>query len=227
MSRLSGALARVAASEVVAMTRVGLAPLNRFHPLPAPSPRSGWRPVVLVHGFLGHPSMMRPLARRLLEEGAPEVVLLGYPSLRLSLEGIVDRISATVKPLTVDGPVHLVGHSLGAVAARAYTKQMGGHEHVGQFVSLGGPHRGTSLYRFVPPWLRPALSPRGRWPELLNEGPERVPTTIIRAAYDHQVFPPERAHLPGVTEVVLQDYGHNGILLAPEAHDAVIQALQP
>jgi alpha-beta hydrolase superfamily lysophospholipase len=179
----------------------------------------------MVHGFLGHPGMFIPLERRLRAEGFHLTQRLSYPSTQLSLEQICDRIAASAKALAHEGPVDLVGHSLGAVACRTWLKQLGGAPFVRRFVSLGGPHAGTSLYRLVPPWLRPALSPRGRWAELNALGEEPVPTTVIRAAYDHQVFPPRRAAIAGVEEIVLARYGHNGILHAPAAHDAVVAAL--
>jgi pimeloyl-ACP methyl ester carboxylesterase len=200
-------------------------PFAVLRPLPKPSARPQRFPVVLVHGFMGHPEMMRPLARRLLSEGWPRVDRVGYPSLRVDLEAVVASIAAAVIPLAEQGPVDLVGHSLGGLACRAWIKELGGHQFVRRFVSLGTPHAGTSLYRVVPTPLRDAFDPRGVWVRKLAEGPEPVPTTVIRARYDHQVLPPERGSIPGVREIVLQGYGHNGLLWARPAHDAVLSAL--
>ena len=44
-------------------------PLARLHRLPDAQPAAHRRPAVLLHGFMGHGDMMRPLARRLLEKG--------------------------------------------------------------------------------------------------------------------------------------------------------------
>jgi len=215
----------VVAREVLSTLRTGLLPLARLRALPSPDPRPELRPVVLVHGFLGHPEMFRPLTWRLLEEGFPQVVRVAYPSTRLHLEEIVEEIAARVADLGHRRKVDLVGHSLGAVACRAWLKAFGGAKHVERFVSLGGPHAGTSFYRLVPRPLRPAMDPRGPWVQRLSEGREPVPTVVIRARYDHQVFPPQRGAIPGAREVVLHGFGHNGLLWSPEAHDAVIQAL--
>ena len=170
--------------------------------------------------------MFRPLHRRLLLEGFGHVARVGYPSTRLSLAEITDLIDEAVVPLAAEGPVDLVGHSLGAVACRAYLKVMGGERHVRRFVSLGGPHAGTSLFRLAPPKLWEVLDPRGPWVKRLASGEEPVPTTVIRARYDHQVLPPRRATLPGTTEVVLGGHGHNGLLWSRRAHDEVIRALR-
>lgn len=215
---------RTAASEVWYTARAAGAVVPVW-PLPPPHATAEHPPVVLVHGFLGHDGMLRPLARHLLEAGFPEVHCIRYPSTRLALQDIVDRIAAVVKPLAVHGPVDLVGHSLGAVASRAFVKHYGGDAWVRRLVCLGGPHSGTALYRAVPPWLQPALDPRGPWVERLAEGPEPVPTTVIRAAYDHQVFPPRRGSIAGVGEVVVTHRGHNGLLWSLEAHQAVVAAL--
>jgi pimeloyl-ACP methyl ester carboxylesterase len=218
----------VAVTELVSSVRCACWPVARWiHPLPEPPRDERHRPVVLVHGFLGHPDMFRPLQRRLYEAGFGTVARVGYPSTTSTLERIVDRVDQVCAPLAArHGPVDLVGHSLGAVACRAYLKVFGGDRQVRRFVSLGGPHAGTSLYRFVPPALREVLDPRGPWVERLGRGPEPVPTTVIRAAWDHQVLPPVRASLPGIREIVLSGRGHNGLLWSRTAHRALIEVLE-
>jgi pimeloyl-ACP methyl ester carboxylesterase len=181
--------------------------------------------VVLVHGFLGHEEMFRPLIRRLHHAGFPATETVGYPSLRVTPEQLAQRIADVVEPLAGTEKVDLVGHSLGAVGCRLYLKLFGGDRYVRKFVSLGGPHAGTSMFRFTPPWLRPLFDPSGPWVRRLAEGPEPVPTMVIRARYDHQVLPPRRAALDGVHEVVLSRIGHNGLLWSKRAHEAVLAAL--
>ncbi|MCB9681440.1 MAG: hypothetical protein H6733_08200 [Alphaproteobacteria bacterium] len=212
--------------EAGAIARGGLLVLTGGGPLPAPHPVEGAVPVVLVHGYLAAPALLRPLARRLLDAGVPAVAFVGYPSFGVRLPDIVARIADQARPLAAaHGAVDLVGHSLGAVACRAWIKDGDGARVVRRFVSLGGPHAGTSLHRFVPGALGEALDPRGPWVARLADGDEPVPTTVVRARYDHQVFPPQRARIDGVHEVVLAGHGHNGLLFAREAHDAVVRAL--
>lgn len=220
------ALPFTATTELVAHVRSAAWPLARWiHPLPPPPPGDARPPVVLVHGYLGHPDMFRPLQRALYAEGFGRVVRVGYPSTRLPLDRIAARIEQAVLPLAADGPVDLVGHSLGAVACRAWLKVFGGHRYVRRFVSLGGPHAGTALFRLAPPTLWEVLDPRGPWVSRLAQGDEPVETTVIRARYDHQVLPPVRASLPGVREIVLSGHGHNGLLWSRTAHRAVIDVL--
>jgi triacylglycerol lipase len=219
------AIPKVIVRETTASLRAALEPLmGGFRQLPpaAPSTRP---PVVMVHGYLGHPHVFRSLSRRMLNEGWSRIVRVRYPSTRLGLGEIAGIIHEAVAPLTESGPVDLVGHSLGAVACRAYLKVFDGQRHVRRFVSLGGPHAGTIMFRFSPPKLWPILNPEGTWVRRLAEGAEPVPTTIIRARYDHQVLPPVHVSIPGTEERILEGYGHNGLLWAPDAHDAVIDAL--
>ncbi len=215
---------RTTAREVVSTLRSAAWPIALTHRLPEARPGVA-RPALLVHGFMGHREMLRPLARRLLLAGWGPIARVGYPSTQVSLQDIADRIDAAARPLSAHGRIDLVGHSLGAVACRAWLKLRGGDRYVRHFVSLGGPHAGTSLYRMVPAPLREVLDPRGRWVHDLAEGPEPVPTTVIRARYDHQVFPPERAAIPDAEDVILSGLGHNGLLWSAEAHAAVIAAL--
>jgi pimeloyl-ACP methyl ester carboxylesterase len=218
---------KAATTESLLTLRAGLFPLARLRPMPTPGPPGVHPPVLLVHGYLGHRDMLRPLARRLLSDGWDTVERLGYRSTTARLEDIVEHIRSAAIPLAeaYGGPIDLVGHSLGALASRAWIKAFEGDKHVRRFVSLGGPHAGTTWYFLSPPWLHDALRPDGPWAERLSEGPEPVPTTVVRARYDHQVFPPARARIDGVREVVLGGYGHNGLLWAREAHEAVIHAL--
>lgn len=217
---VAGALVR----EAEATARTALYPFNRYFRLPDPTPAPGRAPVVMIHGLLGHPGMLQPLARYLLDHGWPRVERVGYPSIGLDFQAIVDRLDAVVQ--RVGEPVDLVGHSLGATVCRAYLKLHGGQAR--RFVALAPPFGGTSLFRLVPGALREPLHPRGDLVQRLAEGPEPVPTTIVRARYDAQILPAHRSRLvddPEVEEIDLDGIGHNGLLCSRRAHAAVAEAL--
>jgi len=221
--RRVGPILATAVTETVATLRSAAWPVALLRPLPRPA-AGGHPPVVLVHGFLGHPAMWRPLIRRLYRRGHDRVAAVGYPSTQRTLPQIVDAIDEVVQ--AQDEPVVLVGHSLGAVASRAFVKAFGGAERVLRLVSVGGPHAGTAMYRLAPPGLRDVLAPDSHWVRRLAEGPEPVPTVVVRARYDHQVLPPVRARLDGVREVVIDRHGHNGLLWHRTAHAAIIDAIE-
>jgi pimeloyl-ACP methyl ester carboxylesterase len=218
-----------AAREYVATVRTAVAPIERFRGPPAGARHTPRPPVLLVHGFLASPDVMLPLARALVDHGWTRVVRVGYPSFGITLDEIARRIGRAVESLSQNGPIDLVGHSLGGFACRAYLKGIGGgHENghrVRRFVAIGAPFGGTLLYRFAPPGIREALDPEGAWVKGMAYGPEPVSTRIVRAAYDQQILPPESASIRGVPETVIHDFGHNGLLWHPIAHRAVIEAL--
>jgi triacylglycerol lipase len=216
-------LAAVVAREVIATVRTGLYPFSRLDPMPAPNPRPGLLPVVLVHGFLGHPDMLRPLERRLLREGFPAVYKVGYPSFGIDVDEILTRIDAATAG--IEGRFNLVGHSLGGLTARYWLRDPEHAARVARFVAIGTPFGGTSLYRLVPGKLRHALDPRGEVVTTLAGDIPQVPMLVIRARHDHQIVPSRRATLEGVEEVTVEGQGHNSLLWARPVHDLVVDSL--
>ena len=212
--------------ESIATLRAGTTPFRAPRALPTADPRPGAPPAILVHGFLGHPEMFHELAVCLLESGCPEVRRVHYSSFGVDFDEIISRIDAEVRAsYPAFSQVDLIGHSLGAIACRAYIKTRGGAANVRRFVAIAAPFHGTSLYRLVPGPLRPALDPRGPWVARLNASPEPRPTTVVRARYDTQVVPADRASLGG-EEIVVDGCGHNGLLWSDETHRAVVEALR-
>jgi triacylglycerol lipase len=216
-------LAASVAREVIATLRTGFYPLSRLDPMPEPAPRPGLLPVVLVHGFLGHPDMLRPLERRLLREGFPTVHKVGYPSFGIDMDEIVARIDGVAS--AIEGRFHLVGHSLGGLSARYWIRDPARAARVARYVAIGTPFGGTSLYRLVPGKLRDALDPRGDVVAAVGADVPLVPTLVIRARHDHQVVPSRRSTCEGVEEAIIDGHGHNALLWAKPVHDRVVEAL--
>lgn len=220
-TRIAGAAAR----EVQAGLGTVVLPLLGRRPLPTPVPLPGRRPVILIHGFLGHPEILRPIAVHLLANGWPRVERVGYSSFRTGFDEILDRIDAVARQ--IDGPVDVVGHSLGALACRAWLKTRGGADRCERFVSLAAPFHGTELYRLVPGPLRRVLDPNGTWVRRLDDGPEPVLTVVIRARYDTNIVPRDSAVIgkDGVREVIIDGTSHNGMLWSRRVAEAVATAL--
>lgn len=219
--RIVGAIVR----EAQATVATAVLPWFGRRPMPEPKPVEGRRPVILVHGFLGHPEILRPIAVHLLTHGWPRVERVQYSSFGTRFEQILDQIDAIAS--TMDGRIDLVGHSLGAVACRAWIQTRGGAARCERFVALAAPFGGTSLFRMVPGPLRRALDPRGEWVTRLATLDNDVQTTVIRARYDTSVLPSGRTKLAGddVREVLLDGLGHNGMLWSPRVAVAVAKAL--
>lgn len=96
--------------------------------------------VVFVHGIWMPGAIMAMLKRRLESHGFAGR-LFGYPAVRLGLDDNAARLFEIVRN-AADGPVHLVGHSLGGVLAlRMYTLHPDAPP--GRIVCLGSPLCGS------------------------------------------------------------------------------------
>lgn len=101
-------------------------------------------PVLLLHGVWLVGSTLRVLAARLRDAGfAPEC--LGYPSVRGGPQPSIARLRERWTALGDDGPVHVVGHSLGGLIALGAAKA--GTLPPGRIVCLGSPLAGSRAAR--------------------------------------------------------------------------------
>jgi len=105
------------------------------------------RGVVLLHGLMRNPSIMRRVASALAADGWA-VANLGYPSRRGGLPEHAATASAAARALADDGAeaISFVGHSLGGLVARAAMARAADDGwSPGRLVLIGSPARGSSL----------------------------------------------------------------------------------
>jgi triacylglycerol lipase len=108
-------------------------------------PRGDGAPVLLVQGYLTRPGYLQPLHDWLARLGhAPEIVDLGWNA--DCLDVAAGHLAARVRAAHAAGgrPVHLVGHSLGGLLARAVA--VGEPARVASVASLGSPFRGLRIH---------------------------------------------------------------------------------
>jgi triacylglycerol lipase len=190
-----------------------------FHPLervrkPTPRKRPKDLPkTLLVHGLMGTANMFYPLARRLYLQGIPEIHFADYPSSRIGLDQIIDHLEQIVAPH--EGPWNLIGHSLGAIAIRAWLKERGSAPTVRTFIAMGAPFRGTEWHTLAPKHLKEAFDPDSERVKRLNNIPEPNGFHIIRAKHDQNIRPSAMASLDNVPETVFDHIGHNGLVNHP------------
>lgn len=119
--------------------------------------------MVLLHGFMGAPWTMRAMARTLGRQGLSTQVIW-YESWANPFHAIVDRIcrQIEVRHLGRERPLHLVGHSMGGLIARAVAARLD-PTHMGRMVMIGTPNAGSELADFCTRWriLRPFLGRAG------------------------------------------------------------------
>lgn len=93
--------------------------------------------VVLLHGLALWPGFMRPMAGRLAARGW-RTLPVGYRSRHQTFAASVAEVRAALP----DGPIHLVGHSLGGLIAAALLRDPQGAE-IGRVVQIGSPNLGS------------------------------------------------------------------------------------
>jgi triacylglycerol lipase len=111
----------------------------------------------------------------------------------------VDSILALTGATQVD----IITHSMGALSARYYIKNLGGGSKVDAFISLGGPNHGTNTAWFCGQTACVEMRPNSRYLNSLNQGDE-TPGSIIRyktwwSPCDEVINPQKSTILSGAT----------------------------
>jgi pimeloyl-ACP methyl ester carboxylesterase len=159
-------------------------------------------PIILVHGIVDNRSIFTVLRRALRRRGFGRVIALNYSPLTADLRHVSGRLASLVEALCEETGyerVHVVGHSMGGLAARYYVQRLGGDERVHTLVTLGTPHRGTLPAYAVPHPLVRQLRPHSDLVTELDEPAVGCRTRMVAVWSDLDpivIPPPERAHRP-------------------------------
>jgi triacylglycerol lipase len=181
--------------------------------------------VVLVHGFLATAGVLRPLAERIESEtGAHAATFTHLPG-----EGI-ERIARRVADLVGRLPartkrLHLVGHSIGGLAARHYVEALGGDPRVVQTVSIASPFSGVPrALRLLPGQLAKDLDQSSALLARLRAGMGRgVPHFSIAGTHDALVA---SGALPSAERLEVAGCGHNALLYEPAVLGEVVSRVR-
>lgn len=187
----------------------------------------GQEPVILLHGLFHNRGCWWWTALQLRRHG-----FLVFP-LNLQLwqapELAVEALASKVEELIALGAerVHLVGHSMGGLIARAYLRRPERAARVGRCILLGTPNAGSRLAPL-------AVSPTGllllSGSEYLREFredplPDGVRLTAIYSRHDNLVIPGDSGRLEGAHNIELTELGHTTLLYDPVAVETVIAEL--
>jgi len=181
------------------------------------------RPVVLVPGWGMNRSSLAVLAARLRSDGR-DAYAINYPSASRDPERMARAVAHEIERVareTGADVVDVIAHSQGGVLVRAAARQEDLRTRIANVVTLGSPHRGTALARFVR-WTSirhlAAMSPYVT--RLLEDG-QAAPGSHFAAIYstfDAIVFPADAAYYPGVMNVTIDGVGHMGLLLSERVY---------
>ena len=110
--------------------------------------------VVLIHGLGGNRFDMWRLGRRLRWAGY-HIRKISYVSFGQRIEPLVDRLKKLLGELedtpSVDG-VHLIGHSMGGIIARAALADQRGSK-IKSLLMIAPPNQGSHVARQMAPWF--------------------------------------------------------------------------
>ena len=150
--------------------------------------------VVLLHGLARSSRSMRTLEARLTAEGY-RVHNLDYPSRSAAADELIGLLARRVAECCSDGrSVHFVGHSLGAILARAYLATES-PVAVGRVVQLAPPNGGSEIVdRWGDQWwFRSFFGPTGA---RLGTGADALPAALPRPDYELGVVAATRSINP-------------------------------
>jgi triacylglycerol lipase len=171
--------------------------------------------VVLLHGLFATAGVFRPLRTRIESEAQAATASFSYlpgpgvVSVARKLGAVLSRLPASVR-------VHLVGHSMGGLAARWFVQKLGGDERIVQTISLASPFHGTRHARLLPGPAGRDICPGSRVLSELEASAhraERVPHLSIASAKDPIVT--ESALFAIGDRLIVPTTGHNGLLFDP------------
>jgi pimeloyl-ACP methyl ester carboxylesterase len=195
--------------------------------------------VVLLHGY-GRTSRSLKKIERALEAADFTTLSLNYPSLRKSIETLAADIDADVAKFTatIDGSIHFVGHSMGGLLTRVYLAKYR-PARLGRVVMLGTPNGGSevadvaqrlALYRaFCGPaglQLSTQQDPTLRSLPLVdyplgivagNRTVDPISSFLILPRPNDGKVSVERTRLDGMTDHVVVEASHTGLLRHPAA----------
>jgi hypothetical protein len=212
---------------VGAFTREALAMARQWtllgHDLATVVPAGGEDVAVLVHGFLATAGVLRPL-RDALEAEAGVTVASFTHAPGISVTALAERVAELVRRVDAER-IQLVGHSIGGLAARWFTAELGGDARVVQTVSIASPFWGTKRARALPGALGRELAPGSVILERIREGIGRgVPHFAVSGSHDAVVGPPAR--LGAASELVAEGCGHNAVLYDARVLGSVVERVR-
>ena len=212
--------------EALALAQMGLLMPRTSHALRETAPSQ--QLTVFIHGYMATGGVFGPMADRLAQSGVATKQLHFTYVPWGSIAEHAARLEQLVRDAHGDGPVHIVGHSLGGLIGRYYCQVM--HRPVSRLVCLATPHKGTlRAQRWSALPLAREIAPGSSTLRLLDEtaGNLRgVRVCSIVAAGDTTVTPVDSAVLEGHCVVRLANVGHQSILFDDEARMHVGQWLR-
>jgi triacylglycerol lipase len=176
--------------------------------------------VVLLHGFLATAGVLRPLGDA-IERGASARTASFTHTPGVGIESIAGRLAELVNRIpSPEVRIHLVGHSIGGLAARWFVTELGGDPRVVGTVSIASPFEGAPRARLFPGHLARDIEPGSALLARLRSAESVVPHLSIAGGHDRVV--PSGALLSHGERLFIEGAGHNELIYDGETLAAVV-----
>jgi pimeloyl-ACP methyl ester carboxylesterase len=233
-----------AAKKMVIVLVVWAIFMRSFPATAAPEPEQK-ETVIMLHGILGHPVMMKKIEWT-LERAGYTVVNINYASREKMVEEAAADLAEQVRNLPALSKIHFVGFSLGSIVIRYYLSHTP-PENAGRFVMVAPPNHGSELADTLYPywWFRFLYGDKAITQLLASNrtfysevGIPSVPFGIIAGGLcngkglsrtlpgdDDGSVSLQSARLEGAADFLIIRGQHTGLLLEQETADQVVAFL--
>ena len=196
----------------------------RASTLPAQGPQ---RPVLLLHDWALNGASMAALAARLRADGrgtlAPThavATLESQDQAQAQLNGLLEQLTA-LAGTGPDGKVDVLTHGTGGLVLRQLLAEAPAAAQIGNMVTLGCPHRGTSIAYVLGGREAQRLRPGSRFLAELNE---HSPSdhgghyAVVYSTFDALTFPADNAHVDAAMNIRVDLVGHYSMLFSSRVY---------
>ena len=186
--------------------------------LALPGVASAHDPILFVHGWNSSSSTWNTMVSRFQADGWTTSELNNWSydwhqsnaTTAAQIQTKVDSILAATGAAKVD----IISHSMGALSARYYIKNLGGDQKVDDWVSLGGPNHGTSTANFCSDVSCVEMRPKSTFLTALNAGDE-TPGAVNYGTWsspcDEVINPHSSVALTGATNTTTACLSHSAL----------------
>lgn len=202
-------------------------------------------PVIVVPGYGGKASSVRPMVTALRDQGRDVTVVKpaggGTGDLAAQAEKL-DQVARSAMEKARAASVDVVGYSAGGVVARLWVRDQGGAAIARRVLSIGSPQHGTDVAALAAevaggcPTACEQLAPDSDLLRKLNAGdetPDGPAWITVSSTADQVVTPTESAELADALNIVVQEFcpdrttTHAQLPADPVVLDVLVSTLGP
>jgi triacylglycerol lipase len=189
-------------------------------------------PVLFLHGLLHNTSTFAWIKQKMVSAGWRDFRAVNLSTTQHTIPQLAEQTLETIHSMRREfGVAHVdvVAHSMGGILARYVLQKMGNDGLVRKLITLGTPHQGTALSRYLMLSHLRELMPGSKTLLELESSPPLIKTQAVAVygSLDVMLWPRERAHWNGVRNIQLKGVGHAGLLFSKRVVQIILAHLHP